>query len=446
MKNQKKSAALIAVHNVIPHLCQIELTYACNADCIFCYNPVNIPIGDLEIMDRLVESVAKSQIPHVYLFGGEPSLLPVKRLNKYIEMLSDHSSVTIVTNGIIRLEGISKRLACFGIPIHGPRAENHEFFNRRPGSFQKILGNIKYYVNEGHDVRCIPVLTAYNYNQMYDIIKLAAELGMESIYVDRYEDGGRGAANSSKYNLKPSSEQFKEAVSQIIKARNDFPIFKGMVGFGTAIPYCLDERLEEERLNASCGAGTTFCAINPEGGLRVCNQSQLVFGNILEEPLEIIWNKPSLNIFRDLSWVTEPCTSCQRLSECLGGCKVDVNCSDKFCVDYAVRHLKAPPSQIKKAAKAPAITYPSDYRFFRSSPFLKLTTKYTQKFLVTRYQTVKIDKLSLLMLEKILREKIVDEEKFIGYFSERLEETEVRLFLSKLLQVSAIELIKKEEI
>jgi radical SAM protein with 4Fe4S-binding SPASM domain len=444
METTKKLFKQRAAHDIIPHLCQIELTYACNADCIFCYNPVN-KIGDLGVMDKVVESVASSHIPHVYLFGGEPSLLPVKKLNDYIELLSEHSSVTIVTNGIKRLEGISNKLACFGIPIHGSSAESHEFLNRRPGSFEKILENIKYYIACGHDVRCIPVLTAYNYNQMYDIIKLAANLGMESVYVDRYEDGGKGAANSSTYNLKPTSEQFEEAVSQIIKAKRDFISFKGRIGFGTAIPYCLDNRLTEEGLNSSCGAGITFCAINPNGDLRVCNQSQLVFGNILDEPIEKIWNKSSLDIFRNLNWITEPCTSCQLLLKCLGGCKVDVNCSDKFCVDYSIRGLKSPPNIVKKQRGHQTKTsYPEAYRFFEINRFLKLTTKYNQKFLVTRYQTIQIDEMSVSLIEKIMEEKLVDEKKFINYFSEKIEEKEIRLFFNKLLSASAIELIKND--
>lgn len=443
MKKQKIQQKKVALHDVIPHLCQIELTYACNADCIFCYNPANIEIGDLKVIDKVVESIASSQVPHVYLFGGEPSLFPEKILNKYIDLLSKHSSVTLVTNGIIRLKEISKKLACFGVPIHGNTAELHEFFNRRPGSFQKIIENIQYYINEGHDVRCIPVLTAYNYDKMYEIIKLAAHLGMESIYVDRYEDGGRGALNSSMYNLKPSLEQFKEAVSQMIKAKNDFPSLKGMVGFGTAIPYCLDERLEKEDLNSGCGAGTTFCAISPSGDLRACNQSRLVFGNVLEEPLENIWNKDSLSVFRDLNWVTTPCTTCPLLLKCLGGCKVDVNCSEKFCIDYAIRGLATPPNPVKKRKVKPiTVSYPDNYRLFKVNPFLKLTTKYAQKFLVTRYQTVKIDKISTLMIQKILEEKIIDEKLFIDYFSKNLEERDVRIFLSQLLRVSAIEQIK----
>ena len=136
-------------HDSIPHLCHIEMTYACNERCIFCYNPERAKLGDLINIDRIVHSVAASQIPHVYLIGGEPSLLPETKLNEYIEVLSDHSSVTIVTNGLKRLRGISQRLACFGIPIHGANAETHEFHNQSPGSFQKTLETIRHYVNEG---------------------------------------------------------------------------------------------------------------------------------------------------------------------------------------------------------------------------------------------------------------------------------------------------------
>ncbi len=425
-------------HDAIPHFCQIELTYACNADCIFCYNPENILVRDFEKTDRIVESIAKSQIPHVYLFGGEPSLFPVKKLNEYIEILSHHSSVTIVTNGIIKMEGISSKLACFGVPLHGATSRTHEFLNRRRGSFQKTIETIKYYVKEGHDVRCIPVLTSYNYGEIYEIIKLAAQLGMESIYVDRYEDGGRGASNSSEYKLKPSLEQFKEAVSQMIRAKNDFTSLMGLVGFGTAIPFCLDDRLDKEGLNSTCGAGTTFCAISPSGDLRLCNQSQLVFGNVLEDPIETIWNRESLDEFRDLSWVIEPCASCQLLSKCMCGCKVDINCSDKFCIDYAVRENKKPLALPKMHKASPKFNYPKEYRFFEVNPYLKLTTKYPQKFIVTRYQTVKTDKITIEILEKILQEKIISEEEFVHHFSDKIDEHEMRILLSKLLQISAI--------
>lgn len=430
-------------HDTVPHLCHIEMTYACNEKCIFCYNPERAKLGDLSVIDRLVHSVAESQIPHVYLIGGEPSLLPVEKLNEYIELLSEHSSVTIVTNGLRRLEGISSKLACFGVPIHGATAETHEFLNQSKGSFKKTLETIRHYVSEGHDVRCIPVLTGYNYDQMYDIIGIAANLGMESIYVDRYEDGGIGASNSRGYNLKPTGEQFRTAVGQIIQAKHDFTVFGGRVGFGTAIPYCLDERMIIEGITSNCGVGTYFCAINPKGEFRMCNQSQLVFGNLPTEPIEVIWNKPALDIFRDLSWVAEPCKSCELLLDCTGGCKVDSNCSNKFCIDYAVRGLSKPVAELvaQVAHRRPTDMYPEKYRIFRPNRYMRLTTRYPEKFLVTRYQTVKLDAMALEMAQAIKSEAVINERELVARFIERAEESEIRLFVSRMFQVNALDLI-----
>jgi len=428
-------------HDSIPHLCQIEMTYACNEKCIFCYNPERAKLGDLSVIDRLVRSVAESQIPHVYLIGGEPSLLPVEKLNEYIEILSLHSSVTIVTNGLRRLKGISNKLACFGVPLHGANAETHEFLNQSKGSFKKTLETIRHYVGEGHDVRCIPVLTGYNYDQMYDIISVAASLGMESIYVDRYEDGGIGAVNSSGHHLKPTHDQFHIAVEQIIQARHDFSTFEGRVGFGTAIPYCLDERMIIEGITSDCGVGTSFCVVNPKGEFRMCNQSQLVFGTLPNEPIETIWNKSTLDIFRDLSWVSEPCKSCELLLDCTGGCKVDTNCSNKFCIDYAVRGLSRPTAELVAKVKhcKQTETYPLEYRVFQTNRYMKLTTRYLEKFLVTRYQTVRLDEMALEMAQVILDETLADERTLVARFADRVDEHEVRLFVSRMLQVNALD-------
>ncbi len=434
-------------HDTIPHLCHIELTYACNERCIFCYNPEHAKLGDIATIDRLVRAVAESQIPHVYLIGGEPSLLPVEKLNEYIELLAKHSSVTIVTNGLKRLVGISDRLACFGVPIHGANATTHEFLNQTRGSFEKTLDTVRYYVREGHDVRCIPVLTGYNYDQMYDIIRIAADLGMESIFVDRYEDGGVGSVHSAGgYDLKPTGDQFRIAVEQIIRAKQDFAGFGGRVGFGTAIPYCLDERMITEGITANCGVGTSFCAVNPKGEFRMCNQSQLVFGILPQETIEDIWNKPSLDIFRDLSWVDEPCRSCELLLDCTGGCKVDANCSDKFCIDYAVRGLSKPVAELVKKVEHRKLTevYPGRYRTFRPNRYMKLTLRYPEKFLVTRYQTVKLDSMAVEMIQAVLDEAMTNERILVERFADRVEEHDVRLFVSRMIQVKALDL--KEEV
>ncbi len=150
-------------HYSIPHLVHIEMSYVCNSQCVFCYNPYRNSPVEYPVIDKLVRSVYRSHIPHVYLIGGEPSLINTNKLNEYIELLSKNSSVTIVTNGIIYKKGLSKKLACIGIAIHGDE-KTHESLTTMRGTYKKILNTIKNYVKDGFDVRIIPVLMSVNYN------------------------------------------------------------------------------------------------------------------------------------------------------------------------------------------------------------------------------------------------------------------------------------------
>lgn len=418
----------------VPHLLHIETTYACNQRCRFCYNPNRNMKIDSSVIDRIVESVFNSWVPHVYLIGGEPSLLGSEKLNEYINLLAQRSSVTIVTNAQIYLEGLSNKLSCIGVPIHGLK-DSHDYLAGKDGSFDTAIHSIKRYVDKGFDVRCIPVLTKTNFHQMYDVIGLASQLGMESVFVDRYEDGGIGSLQSVE--LKPSLDQFKDALGQMIKGRDDFNI---PVGWGTAIPFCLDERLVSENMFADCGAGITFCAVNPNGNVRLCNQSELVYGNVLNEPIGDIWHKPELSEFRDLGWVDTPCLNCKVLSNCMCGCKVDANQSDSFCIDYAVRENKQLCNPVLCRADHDSIKIPPIFRHFTLNRYTKINVKYDEKYLVTRYQTIILDDIALLLMQQIASGE-GSEKSLIHINNDVVDAVEVRRFVSILAKVKAIDLI-----
>lgn len=419
----------------VPHLVHIETTYKCNCSCIFCYNPRRGERFNGAMIDRIVNSVYESWVPHVYLIGGEPSLLGVKRLNKYIEFLSERSSVTIVTNGLRCLNGLSIKLACIGVPIHGDE-KTHERHTQAIGGYKKTIATIRYYVSRGFDVRCIPVLTSWNFDQMRDIIALAKDLGMESVFVDRFEDGGLGSCRAK--DLKPSLDQFRVALGQMIEARDSF----GMpVGFGTAIPYCLDPRLISQNMFTNCGVGTTFAAINPYGDVRICNQSEIVYGNVLAEPIQKIWAKKELDEFRDLRWVTEPCRSCPVLKDCVCGCKVDCNCSKGFCVDYAVRGLPKPPNAVFVSPGCePSGEYPKTMRVLVVEPHTKLNLFHKEKYLVTRYQTIELDEMAVEILQAIMSGE-TREASLVTRFSDLVEESDVRSFVTRLGFAKAIRFV-----
>jgi hypothetical protein len=80
---------------------------------------------------------------------------------------------------------------------------------------------------------------------------------------------------------------------------------------------------------------------------------------------------------------------------------------------------------------------PKEYRDFLIDRFLKLNTKHSENYIVTRYQTVIIDDITVKVVKKILDGE-VKEENLIKIFSKELDETEVRKLLSKLELVGAI--------
>lgn len=227
--------------------------------------------------------------------------------------------------------------------------------------------------------------------------------------------------------------------------------FKIPVGFGTAIPFCLDERLITENMWADCGVGVTFCAINPDGDLRICNQSGIVYGNVLKKSLEKIWNKKEIDEFRDLRWVREPCKNCPFLSICTCGCKVDLSFCEKYCIDYAIRENRenlVPLKRLKELVKVfkknesekIKVDIPFYYRNFRPNKYTKLNFWHKEKYLVTRYQTIYLDKISVEIIKKILK-GISSEKQLINEFKKIVELQEIRRVISILLKVEAIELI-----
>ena len=440
----------------VPTLSHIEITYACMEDCLMCYNPTRTKVSqrDKDIVWEIVRSLGQSRVPHTYLIGGEPTYGYSKtELQDYVEFLSDNgSSVTLVTNGQIRLKGMTQRLACYGVSIHGADAETHDSITRVRGSWKRAIETARHYVEEGHDVRIIPVVLGRNHDQMYRIAEIAWAIGAEAIYYDTYEPGGIGEENShvEGLRLQPTYAELKTAIGQIIKAHDDFP-FKGSIGLGTALPYCFDEGLVERGMLANCGVGSYFSAITNVGDFRICNQSKMGFGNVRQTPIEDIWMSSDIDThFRSLQWVEEPCSSCPVLEECGGGCKVDEGCaSGEFCIDRVVRglspdlKLRLQQSDIRRAAPKPEA--PAAWRKFRLNRYFALTGRYADRgdiFFKTRYQTVRIGENEKTILESMQEAGgTVHEGDLVHAYRGQVDEAEIRRFVNGLERVDAIDLV-----
>ncbi len=393
-------------HESIPHYVQIETSYNCNARCLFCYNPRRNQPPDLEKMRQIVDRVTAARIPHVQLTGGEISILPTEFINEIIDKLSTSSTVTIQTNGIKYIEGLTHNLAAVYISLHGTKKYHNDL--QQTGEWDSIVKNIKKYIKAGFEVNLDFTLTAKNYSNFENIAKLADKWGVKQYSINKFQPAGIGAYR--REDLVPSIKQFKQVVDQIIKLQKSTKL---KLGFCTAIPYCLDERLPKCGLQANCGAGTYLLAISPDGEVRICNQSFSTYGNILRKNLIDIWQDKQINEFRNKSWVTKPCSECFLFDSCLGGCKVDNTSKAKYCVDYAIRNLEKTPIDKNtwlKHVKEYQQTYKNIFKKIKFTnntilipdKFTKLSKHPKNNLLVTKHQTITLNNNSLILITNIL--------------------------------------------
>jgi radical SAM protein with 4Fe4S-binding SPASM domain len=179
------------------------------------------------------------------------------------------------------------------------------------------------------------------------------------------------------------------------------------------------------------------------------NQSEIVYGNILKESVEEIWNKKDIKQFRDLNWAEEPCKDCALLTECTGGCKVDLSCSSTYCIDYHIRENRDDLLSVDRVEelweehekeyqnKVDDIEIPQGYREFFVDRFTKLNNYHNEKYIVTRYQTVVVDNKVYKIMEEIMN-GLQKEEAILEKFGNDFETKELRRLLSQLERIEAI--------
>ena len=312
--------------HLLPKFLQVELTYACNSRCAFCYNPTHEKQRDNKKLHAILVELDTYHLRHIQLIGGEVTVL--KDLPHFLADLKNTKWRSIVTNGRIFREDIKGLIDEVYISLHGDKVA-HEEITGVANSFEPITENIQKYVQWGIRVNSDTVLTRYNADKIYEIARRASDLGMECLYLNIFQPEGLG---SQRPDFSPSISQIRTAIAQMIMARDEFGI---EMYFGTSTPFCLDERLITENLAFRCGAGEWFGSVNPDGDFRICNHSTKEYGNVLLNPFNEIWHSRSIDEeYRNIDLKNGICDDCLFKSKCLGGCRIDE--SGEYRVDPIV--------------------------------------------------------------------------------------------------------------
>ena len=264
-----------ALERAVPLSAYLEITYACNWRCVFCYNPRHHDHRRLSMAEwrEVLDDLRSLGTLNVTLTGGEPLTHP-----DWLEIaraVRDRAfTLRLFTNGTLVSEPVADAIASLRplaveMSLHGGTAETHDRTTDKPGSHAALfaaIGRLR-----ARSVPCVlkTVLTRLNEAELDLMIARAAEAGVPyrlDPTLSARDDGDRGPL---------AYTASREALARLyarVAALGQLP--------GT----------ERQKGGINCGVGRLTLALDPEGNVYPCMQwRHTSLGNVRATRLRDLW-------------------------------------------------------------------------------------------------------------------------------------------------------------
>lgn len=297
-----------------------EITTRCNIHCNHCLSAELQQICayelDFDECKWLIDKLHEFEVFQINFGGGEPFLR-----DDFFDIL-DYASrkgitLCVSTNGTLLDEPMVKRLKSIRnlylqVSLDGASAQTNDLI-RGKGTYERIIAGIELLIKDGFPASCLStntVVTAINFREILAIYTLGRHYGIKT-RLSRFRPAGKAKKVWEVYHLRGR---------QLSKLSNFLNKYRDVLTGDSFFSITAKER---SRLGLNmCGAAKMTCSIQPDGTVYPCaflQDSPFRAGNILEEPLNLIWdNAPIFNQLRK-NRVTS-CESCARFAICHGGC------------------------------------------------------------------------------------------------------------------------------
>lgn len=272
-----------------------EVTYACNLNCIHCYNPTRSRAHDLslaEIADA-AEQMRRLGIMDITLTGGE---LFYRRDWYEAAMIFRQIgfSITIFTNAVLINDEVIEKLlridpVLIEVSLYGSSPDYYELITRVKGSHAKFASGLELLRKSGLHFVLKPIVLRQNYTDHEAMLAFAERNGYRL-----------------RFNFSP-------CLLPSGRHRDDFRLSNTeMVELFKRAPE------QAEAGFAKCGIGQDGLVLGPTGDIRPCVAYPTAAGNIREQALEVIWQESPL--FRELRAISvgqfESCRLCRLKEYC----------------------------------------------------------------------------------------------------------------------------------
>jgi MoaA/NifB/PqqE/SkfB family radical SAM enzyme len=295
----------------------VELTYRCNLDCFFCYNDLGLRGRPLSVEQyyELFADLRELEVLNLTLSGGEPLAHPdFLRLGARARELG--FVVRIKSNGHALRGAMARRIRdeidpfLVEVSLHGATAAVHDRQTREPGSFERLLANLREMRGLGLRVKLNSTLTAWNEHELEETMALADRLELPlqiDPEVSPRDDGDREpqSISPSRAGVRRLFELLAER-GAAARARQAGPGeeadpgehrghrgHREQGGPAGALPVQVarlaDDGLAPAAAEKHCGAGSSGIAVDPYGNVYPCVQWRRPVGNLHEQSIRHIW-------------------------------------------------------------------------------------------------------------------------------------------------------------
>lgn len=287
-KVMRKVRARRLLHDVT-----LELTYHCNLNCFYCYNDRGKQGTPLSLSQyrTLLEDLARMQTLFLMLTGGEPMIHPhffeIGRMTRELGFV-----VRVRTNGHTLFPLNIQRLIdevdpyVVEVTLHGASAEVHDRQTRVPGSFDRLIRNLRYARPAGLRCAMVATPTAWNEHQIEAMIALGDELDAPLRFQGPV--GPRDNGDTAPLSIQPARETW-DVIDALVSERRAQNAAKA--GDHPKPEVTSDPGAETP---ATCSVGLAGAEIDPYGNVQACMHLQESAGNLHHQSIEEIWNHSPL--------------------------------------------------------------------------------------------------------------------------------------------------------
>ncbi|MFA9557275.1 radical SAM protein [Evansella sp. AB-rgal1] len=319
-----------------PRIIFWELTEGCNLKCIHCRATAQPIRAKDELTTKqafdVVEQVSELGNPILILTGGEPLYRP-----DFFEIASyaNKKGITLAmaSNGTLINEKVAQKIKQSGIrrvaiSFDGPSPSIHDKFRGLPGSFDDALRGLKTVQSIGIQTQMNTTITKHNVDHVEKMLQLAEYNNVDALHLFMLVPVGCGVEIVEENML--TAEEYEDVLSWFYEKSRE-------VSFeirATCAPHyyrIMREKAKEkgERITRNahgmsavtkgCLAGSGVFFISHKGRVRPCGYLPLEAGNLLEQPLQTIWNDSELfHILRSKDSLEGKCGVCEFVNVCSG--------------------------------------------------------------------------------------------------------------------------------